>query len=157
MDPQTKGELIERGTGLVASMLKSFVQNRAERQRREKDAELRKELAEIKFGDGATDGPETESQQPTATGSVGALDQALAEINDYDALLEQAADEETCPVCERMIRAVRDQPARLQDRMLPELRDFLDEKQGQVSKAELKRSLEDKPALLKLVETEFAE
>jgi len=56
-----------------------------------------------------------------------------------------------------MIRAVRDQPARLQDRMLPELRDFLDEKQGQVSKAELKRSLEDKPALLKLVETEFSE
>lgn len=167
MDTDTKAELIERGSSMVASLLKGALQTRAESKRREENAELRKELAEIKFGDGSLDGGESEVADPPEerepptldeiTDSTDALDRALAEINDYDALLEQAAAAEECPVCERMIRAVQDQPVRFQNQMLPELREFLAEKDGQVSKPELKESLQNKPALLQLVEAEFGE
>jgi len=168
MDDQVKGELPERGASLIASMGKAFVQNRAEMQRRQQEAEIEKELAEIRHGDGqsgssgrrgsGTGGASLSSPSRSSGGRGGVvetLDEAGNLADEYERLLSQAEEQESCDLCKQLIRGVRDQPLSKQETLLPQLREFLEGVEGDASTEQVAQQVRQHDELLELLQSQM--
>jgi len=152
MDSTTKGELIENVSGMIGTAMKELFVRRSERKKMEREAQLKKDLAEIRANSTARSEGRSEASAEEVAGVLNSLSEAEEVGEQYDRLLAQAEAAEDCELCKTLIRETRDRPLSEQKALIPELHEFLSRKDDDASQEELVRQLEDSPALLSLIE-----
>lgn len=139
------------GAKLVGNVLRELLVARKERQMVEKEAEAKKEVIDLKQSGQNAASPVSKSTSTTDE-NVDSLTRATEVVQEYDTLLAQAEQQETCDFCRALISAVRNRPIDEQRVLLPELQTFLDEAKGDSTREELIQMVRQNDRLSDLVE-----
>jgi hypothetical protein len=171
----TKAELIDSAVNGVTALAKEFFVRRQEQQQFEREAEFKKELARIRAGDQtdsesadqsteASAGPQQPSISDTTPapsdaggreGTVETLRRAAETAEEYDELLEAAADMEDCRLCTRLIKATKKRPVSEQRELVPELTEFLASVEEGTPTQEVAAQIQQSDALMELLQDEM--
>lgn len=147
MDSNTKAELIQSGVTALGAIGKELFVRRKDREMMEREAEIQKELATLRAGGKSNKAPENDDDS-----AVSALDEAASLADQYESLLARAEAEEDCELCRSLISSARELPLDKQQRVIPQLRDFLSTVEDDASRDELVSEINDSPELKSLMQ-----
>lgn len=157
MDSSTKAELIDAGGSALMSVAKEmFVRQREQDLMRER-AQMDKEIAQARAG-GGDDVTTSMLEAPQGRdGVVQTLGKAEELAEEYNQLLEDAEQMESCELCKRLIRGARERPVDEQKDLLPALRDFFRSVEDDTPTEEVARRMRQHDTLMQLVRQEVAQ
>lgn len=150
MHKQTKTELIDSVGGAVASLLKEMYVREREQKMMEKRADMEVELARAKAGQ-----PTSLNAPEGKQGVVKTLGKAEDLADEYDDLLRQAEEMESCDLCKRLIRGARERPVSEQQDLIPALQEFFTSVEDDTPTDEVARRMRQHDELMALVQEQM--
>lgn len=153
MHEQTKRDLLESGTGAVASLLKEMMVHRNQievlEKQKEKEMELAKARAEAREANDGGNGSDTSLPDAATASNAGASQdsQVSATPGEIEAALDELIDEEMCSVCRDLLVELKERPPREQVRGIMEYGTFKSNLDDGAGVEELKETIKQTDVL----------